>query len=177
MAIEIEELDLHNEDLKKQLKQMTNKFGKLKLNLLEKDKDLNKLRILIENKYNDLSIRNSLTERNKHSLFKLEKNIIGIPNKDTNFQSNFNNSILIESALLTEDQVKLNKTIAQNKYSIKDFETINSNNNENIKKNTQLLNFVSSPGIEDITQYNTAVSINSSILMKKNDNPKMKNVY
>jgi len=50
IKIDIEELNLHNDDLKNQLKLMTQKFEKFKLKMLEKDKDFNNFRNSIQDK-------------------------------------------------------------------------------------------------------------------------------
>lgn len=173
MKIEIEELILHNEDLKNELKLFTNKFEKLKSNMLEKDKDLNILRKSIKDIHLYEGFSKNITERNRDSYFTLEENTLGSHARNTCLQNNFNSSITIESANKDDKEVKTFKTKTDDKFSTNELEDINRNNKENPKKNyIPSKNFVSSTGYEDITQYNTAVSYTSNNIKTKCDKKK-----
>jgi len=109
--------------------------------------------------------------------------ILGIPFriktkilKETNYLNILDSSISIQSELLNEQGKKLPNTNFENGLIIEDLERMSTNYRDNIKKNNiPLANFVSSIGIEDMTQYNTAVSVTSSTLKQKDNNQKNKN--
>ncbi len=128
MKIEYEEINVLNEDLKKRINALDEKFIKQKMSLIKQEKDLNRYRTSFDNINKSLGFRNSTTELNNVFIPHLEEKILGL---STNLNKNKNNmSNLFES----------NSTICLDNHLNLDKKRYSKDNNDNNDNNEIFMN-------------------------------------